>query len=577
MPSQPPATRRTVSSRALAVLAAAAVAPLVPLEDAEAATRRNRRRRHAARCRHWHRCPQHPRHTCRHLHRCAHRRHRAQPPAKPPTQPIPSPTPSPTTPTGPEPAPTAAALHLGNRFGYGMTPELYADMRAAGGPEAWFERQLDPAAVADPEGEATESWWVSNSLGAAELWARDQQKVEATWTAMSNYACWCLVRRIHSRRQVLEAMTEFWENHLHVPIHDDGVFAYRVDYGRTIRGHALGRYDDMLVGAITHPAMGISLDNASSTKRAPNENLGRELLELHTVGRGHHTEDDVKNSARILTGYRVKTWTATWDAYYDPASHWVGPVRVLGFSHPNGSTDGRPVAEAYLRYLARHPRTAERIARKLVRRFVTDDPAEALVAHLASVYLAHDTAIKPVLRELVASAEFRSAAGGKVRTPTDDVVATYRALGARLAAPTSSDSAANVILWQANDVGQQPFSWSRPDGQPEDNRSWSSASRLLASFAMHYSVAGGWWPKVDVTYRTAADWLPADSVRFDALVDHLSRTILGRAAPPRILTACIQATGTAADATITADHSVLGWKAPILLTTLLDTPEHLHR
>ena len=79
---------------------------------------------------------------------------------------------------------------------------------------------------------------------------------------MANYARWCLVRRIYSERQVLEVMTEFWENHLHVPVDDDGVFTYRADYGKVVRAHALGRFDEMLVAAITHPAMGISLDNA---------------------------------------------------------------------------------------------------------------------------------------------------------------------------------------------------------------------------------------------------------------------------------------------------------------------------
>lgn len=542
----------------------------------EAVARRTRRRRHAARCRHWHRCPEHPKHTCRRKHRCPHLKHRAKPRPTGTTPPPPS-TPEPPTPLPADAVPSPFALHLASRLGYGMTPALHAEMTRAGSPEAWFEQQLDPASVPDAEADQLESWWPSLALDAAELWRRDQQEIESAWQAMTNYARWCLVRRIVSRRQVHEAMTEFWENHLHVPIHDDGVFSYRVPYGRVIRKHALGRFDQMLVEAITHPAMGISLDNNSSTKRAPNENLGRELLELHTVGRGHHTEDDVKNSARILTGYRVRTWNTTWEAWYDTASHWTGAVKVLDFEHANTAADGRPVAEAYLRYLARHPRTAERIARKLAIRFVSDAPSDALVSELAAVYLAQDTEIKPVLRALVASAEFRASAGAKVRTPTDDVVATYRSLGVRFARPTSGNSGANALVYVAAELGQSPFGWSRPDGQPETNAAWSSVSRLLASFGMHYNAAGGWWPKVDMTYRTMAEWLPAPSVRFDALVDHLSRQILARPASERLVLACSQATLTDRSATITASHSVARWKAPILLTTLLDTPEHLHR
>ena len=244
---------------------------------------------------------------------------------------------------------------------------------------------------------------------------------------MANYSRWCLLRRIYSQRQVLEVMTEFWENHLHVPVYDDGVWMYRSQYGKVIRSHALGRFDQMLVAAITHPAMGISLDNANSTKKAPNENLGRELLELHTLGRGNYTEDDVKSSARILTGYRVDLWR-TWNATYDTGSHWTGAVKVVDFTHRNSEPDGRPVAEEYLTYLARHPRTASRIARKLAVRFVSDAPSAALVAHLAKVFLDNDTEIEPMLRALVAHPEFKASAAMKVRTPTDDVVATHRVL-----------------------------------------------------------------------------------------------------------------------------------------------------
>jgi uncharacterized protein (DUF1800 family) len=610
-----PLSRRRLGRGLFAGVAAAAVTPMLPVEEAAAITRAHRRR-----CRHFHRCKQHPSHTCRHLHRCKHRNHQApatttpsnppvqtpteprveepveppvQPPAQPPAEPPAEPAEPPAEPAGEPPVeepaqppvepgfadaplPTAASLHLARRFTYGMTPALHAEMRATGSPEAWFEGQLNPAAIADDRADALQSWWTSIDLDATAIWQRDQSEVEDGWRAMANYACWCLLRRTYSRRQVLEVMTEFWENHLHVPLHDDGVFTYRSDYGKVIRSHALGRFDQMLVAAITHPAMGISLDNARSTKKAPNENLGRELLELHTVGRGNHTEDDVKSSARILTGYRVDQWT-TWKSYYDTASHWTGAVKVLDFAHANADADGRAVTEAYLTYLARHPRTAERIARKLAVRFVSDTPSEALVAHLARVYVDNGTAIKPVLRALVASEEFKAAAGSKVRTPTDDVVATHRALGTQIARPVDEDSAANTILWQTADIGQMPFDWARPDGQPEDNRSWSSASRLLASFDVHYGMAGRWWPKKDLTYRQPVDWLPAASVRFDALVDHLSQQLIGKPVPPQLLQACCQATGLAAATEITQAHALVKSNFAVLLTTLLDSPDHLHR
>ncbi|WP_148615952.1 DUF1800 domain-containing protein [Nocardioides rubriscoriae] len=623
-----PLTRRGVSRSLLAGLAAVAVAPAIEAAPAEAALGRH----HARTCQHWHRCKKHRSHTCHHLHRCKHRFHQAPAPTEPaptepaptepaptepaptepaptepaptepaptepaptepaPTEPAPTepaPTePAPTEPAPTEPAPTdpdfvssplptAESLHLGNRFTYAMTPALHAQMRAAGSPQAWFAQQLDPAGIPDADADAIQGWWTSIDLDAATLAQRDRDRVEGGWQAMENYARWCLVRRIYSQRQVLEVMAEFWENHLHVPVYDDGVYTYRAAYGKMIRSHALGRFDEMLVEAITHPAMGISLDNASSTKRAPNENLGRELLELHTLGRGNYTEDDVKASARILTGYRVDAWR-TWAAAYDPASHWTGAVQVVGFTHPNTDPDGRAVAQQYLTYLAHHPRTAERLARKLALQFVSDHPSDELVAHLAQVYLDHDTAIKPVLLALVAHPEFKASAGLKVRQPTDDVVATYRVLDTRIAPPTYYGSTANVILWQSMDLGHSPFQWGRPDGPPRDNGSWSSASRVLASFESHYNMAGRWWPQEDMTYRTYESWLAVPGMRFDAFVDHLCTQLLGKHAPDRLVQAACAVTQTGVAESITTAHPVLRWKMPLLLTTLLDTPDHLQR
>jgi len=150
-------------------------------------------------------------------------------------------------------------------------------------------------------------------------------------------------RRTVSRRQVHEVMTEFWQDHLDVSVHSDGAFTHRFSFDQVVREHALGTFADLLHATTTHPAMGIYLNNAVSTRTHPNENLGRELLELHTVGRGGYSEEDVKGYARILTGWRVDMWR-TWDAWYSLADHWTGPVRVLGFTDanvPRSETEGR--------------------------------------------------------------------------------------------------------------------------------------------------------------------------------------------------------------------------------------------
>ncbi|MDO9495895.1 MAG: DUF1800 domain-containing protein, partial [Nocardioides sp.] len=333
---------------------------------------------------------------------------------------------------------SAANRHLVSRFSYGVTPGLTATVKRQGGARKWFERQLAPEAISDTGADALRAWWSGLSRTPQDLWARQVQEIEGGWEVMADYQRWVMARRMTSQRQVLELMTDFWENHLNVPVSGDPQFTHRVSYGDTVRRHALGRFEDLLHAAITHPAMLIYLNQAVSTKRHPNENLGRELLELHTVGRGSYGEPDVKGSARILTGWMVDLWR-TWQPSYDASAHWTGPVTVMGFSDPNASGDGRDLTRRYLTYLARHPATAQRIARKLARKFVRDDPPQSLVDRLARVYLANGTAIKPVLRALVASPAFAAAAGAKVKDPCEDVVSTYRVLRARLGRPPEDE------------------------------------------------------------------------------------------------------------------------------------------
>ena len=547
-------TRRTLARVATTAAATTAVSGSVvlglPGEATAAETRRRKKRRH------------------KHHHK-----------KRPATTPPATPTPPPATPLPPDAAPVldARSLHVLQRFTGGWTTGLAGEVTGAGGIDRWFATQLDPGSVPDDFYDRSATWWFSILASTADLWARDRAGTEGMWVANANYERWSMLRRMYSRRQVLETMANFWEHHLHAPGDADGVALFRSDYGQMIRRNALGRFDTLLLEATTHPAMGVYLGNALSTKKAPNENLGRELLELHTVGRAAgYTEDDVKSSARILTGYRVDEWK-TWNVWYDATAHWVGPVTVLGFSDDNAAADGRAVTAAYLRYLAHHPSTATNIARKLAVRFVSDDPSTGLVDHLAQVYLANDTAIVPVLRALVASDEFAASAGAKVRTPDEDVVATYRALGVVVQPPTAGGSAANAMLWQSSDVGMRPFGWTRPDGRPDRAEAWSSVSRMLSSFDLHYTMSGGWWPTKDAVYAAPAAWLPAASVRFDQFVDHLSLRLLGRPATALLQTAAGQATGIAADAVITATHGLVRWEMPRLLTVFLDSPTHVTR
>src|SRR4051812_37330364 len=155
---------------------------------------------------------------------------------------------------------TKADRHLVGRFSYGITPKLAQEVRRAGGAQAWFERQLDPKRIKDKATDKISHWWPSLHRAPADLWQRQNDGIEGGWEVMDDYARWVLMRRMTSERQLLEVMTEFFENHLHVAAVGDPQFVHRVDYGNTIRKHALGRFDHMLLATTTHPAMLIYLD-----------------------------------------------------------------------------------------------------------------------------------------------------------------------------------------------------------------------------------------------------------------------------------------------------------------------------
>jgi uncharacterized protein (DUF1800 family) len=308
-----------------------------------------------------------------------------------------------------------------------------------------------------------------------------------------------------------------------------------------------------------------------------NENLGRELLELHTVGKEtRYSEDAVRNSAYLLTGWQMDR-KGDWSCRYEETSHWSGPVNVLGFSHRNAYGQGRDAQRAYLRYLAHHPATARRIATKLAVRFVSDEPSEALVEHVATAFRRSGTDIKATLRALVNHPEFARSRGAKVRTPAEDLVATHRVLGTRIQRPRRETDAAFEFVHATTAAGQEPFGWGPPDGFPDANSVWTSTTRFLGSMQFHQSLSGGYYPTGNIGYRRNSAWLPQRRIRFDALVDHLCRVLLNRPSTPVILGAACIAVDVRPGESITLDHPLVRYRMARLLACLLDTPAHMTR
>src|SRR6185312_2275252 len=249
-----------------------------------------------------------------------------------------------------------------------------------------------------------------------------------------------VARAVASNRQLLEVMTDFWENHFNVFVGKNAIGPYYLsDYDRTIREHALGKFRDLL-GAVAHsPAMLVYLDieaiirrrnlnpqqaqqlrqrAAAAAKAGLNENYGRELMELHTLGvDGGYTQQDVIEAARALTGWSVRPPAQGGGFIFRPEWHDAAEKNFLG--HRLAAGRGEQDGEDVLDILARSPSTAHFISRQLARRLVSDSPSTALVERAAQTYLRTDGDIREVVRSIVTSPEFFSerAYHSKVKSP----------------------------------------------------------------------------------------------------------------------------------------------------------------
>jgi uncharacterized protein (DUF1800 family) len=316
-----------------------------------------------------------------------------------------------------------------------------------------------------------------------------------------------LIRAIYSERQLQEQMTDFWFNHFNVFFYKDADRYLVTSYERdVIRPHALGKFKDLLSATAHSPAMLFYLDNWLSAdsnaferlkhappkpkrpartpakpvgqvpplgpKRGLNENYGRELLELHTLGvDGGYSQKDVTEVARCFTGWTVRNLQTNPEFYFDERIHDPEEKKVLAKKiRAGGIKDGEKVLEM----LTKHPSTAKFISAKLARRFVSDSPPPALIAAMAKTFLKTDGDIRAVLQTMIASREFwsRQAYRAKVKTPFELVASTARALGADVDAPMP------LVQWIAR-IGQPLYQCLPPTGYSDKAEAWVNSGALL--------------------------------------------------------------------------------------------------
>ena len=440
-------------------------------------------------------------------------------------------------------------LHVARRLTFGPTTALLAEIRSSGA-DAFIAAQLEPAKIDDRACDELLAPFGTRNESAAQIDERENGLLSRPkGQAMSELRMATFVRAVHSRRQLLEVMVGFWTDHFNIwPAGDGALQAEKpVDDRTVVRPHAMGRFIDLLQASAHSPAMLRYLDNRISTADRPNENYARELLELHTVGRGNHSEDDVSSTAAVLSGWTVD------DAHrfrFDPGRHADGPASVLGWSTA-GTSGPRAIAdgEALLGHLARHPATARHLAAKLARRFVHDDPPASLVERLAAIYLRHDTALVPVLAHLFTSPEFDDAFGAKFRRPIEFAAQVLRVTGAVV--DTADPKTRTALDWRLRQMGQQPFDWPAPDGYPDVAASWLSPNDVLGRWNLSSVVAGGNLPGVTIDQRSIVEPTIGSSVA-DAASHVLRKLLPGSPVEPALVSALVEASGLAADDAVTA-------------------------
>jgi uncharacterized protein (DUF1800 family) len=290
----------------------------------------------------------------------------------------------------------------------------------------------------------------------------------------------------------VERLVWFWSNHFCISV---GTTVMAGAYEReAIRPHVLGRFREILLAAEGHPGMLIYLNNQTSmgpnsiagvnNTRGLNENLAREILELHTLGvRTVYTQADVTNFAKVLTGWTIMP-TATNPAHggefqFHPRMHEPGPQLVIGTTYPDtGVEQGRAV----LADLARHPATAKNVAFKLARHFVADDPPSSLVDRLAGHFLETEGDLKEMATALVNSPEAWTEERRKVKRPGEWLIGAIRATGLR----GSPERMTQTMLGLGEPLWQPPA----PKGFSDDSAAWLDGlgQRLIVANAFAQRV-----------------------------------------------------------------------------------------
>jgi uncharacterized protein (DUF1800 family) len=444
---------------------------------------------------------------------------------------------------------TKDAAIAANRFGLGARP---GDARAIGSdPQGWLKEQLEHPASSPPAG-APESARVLaevRDLRVARQVAQqaranlvrpnttdtpppspgiDQQAIREFGTFVrEHYVAQTAERHrlaIETDRPFVERLVHFWSNHFAVSADKQPLAALAGLYEQeAIRPNVTGNFYDLLLAVERHPAMILYLDNQASMGEASqaatfvrrnrsrelglNENLAREIMELHTLGvNGGYTQADVTEFAKVLTGWSIggalgegRLGIARFggdagtpgEFHFRALMHEPGDKTILGKRYrEHGVEEG----EEALRTFALHPKTATHLATKLARHFVADDPPAKLVDRLADTYMKSDGELTSVYRALIEADESWREPLAKFKTPHDFALSAYRLLDA---APDNLQPI-TAFLTQA---GQRPYTPGSPAGWADTAASWNGGDALLKRIEFATAAGRRIGDRIDPTVR----------------------------------------------------------------------------
>lgn len=416
----------------------------------------------------------------------------------------------------------ATAAHLLNRIAFGPRP---GDVRRVAdiGANRYIAEQL---AASQPDPEIDLAMRRNRSVGysASEivlLHQRDGMSRSSVECTLDDLRTAKLQRAVSAKNQLAEVMTDFWFNHFNVYIYswEPSVPAYERE---SIRPHALGKFRDLLRAVAKSPAMMYYLDTFVSTAnrmvdgkvvKGVNENYGRELLELHTVGvTAGYEQHDVYEAARCFTGWDFGGWHApVYGFRFASENHDRDAKNVFGLAIAAGG--GEADGDRVIDYLSVHPKTARFISWRLAQRFVADDPPASIVEKCANTFLRTDGDIRSVLETLLMSDEFNAPAARrtKIKSPLEFAASAIRALD-------GSVDDGKALGKYLGDMGMPLYECKPPTGWSNRGRDWVNVSAQLYRFNLAAALAANSLHGVTI---------PARRAPVDGAIDDFAQNVIG--------------------------------------------------